>query len=228
MVLFVLVGLLGFAALPAQAGGPTSVLLASPTLQKAAALYNAGGDYTRLADAVDLEGAVVADSKVPARLGIGPGSGAINLTWLMHDVWIWRVDRVQIEPDGKVWLNTTIADSGGNLAVEGDGVWHAAPQPKELVALLTKLGVWDGVGSKKAQPDNAIVTGGSGAVGGGGDDAAPPAADTTTPVASTSPTPWLFAAIALLGVGVGFAVRPGLALAARFRGRHPKQQLIDA
>lgn len=221
VVLFVLVGLLGFAALPAQAGGPTSVLLASPTLQKAAALYNADGDYRRLADAVDLRGNGVADSKVPARLGTGPGSGAINVTWLMHDVFVWRVDRVQIEPDGKVWINTTLADSGGELTFKDDGAWHASPEPKELVALLTKLGVWDGAG--KAKADDGIVTGGTGAVGGGDDGAT-----TTTPIASSSPSPWILAAIALLGVGLGFAVRPALAMAARMRGREPKQQLIDA
>jgi hypothetical protein len=219
VLLLILVGVLGFAG-TAQAGGPTSVLLASPTLQTAAALYNSGGDYDRLAEAIGIERSFSADRDVPSQLGVGPGSGSINVTWLMHDVWVWRVDRVQIEPGGNVWVNTTLSRENGELALDDGGVWHQAERPKELVALLTELGVWDGVGSAQAEPDNAIVTGGEDS------KAAPPA--TKTAAAASDPSPWLFAAIALLGVALGFAVRPALGVVARLRARGPRQQLIDA
>jgi hypothetical protein len=227
-VVLVVFGLLGLSALPASAGGPTSVLLASPTSRTAAALYNSGGDYDRLATAIGLERSFAADRSVPSRLGVGPGSGSINITWLMHDVFVWRVDRVQIEPDGKVWLNTTLSKENGELVFDDEGVWHQAAEPKQLVALLTKLGVWDGAGSKQADPDNAIVTGGTGS------EAAPPAAQkpaptgATTTVAASSVSPWWLAAIGLLGAALGLAIRPALAMAARFRSRGARQELIDA
>lgn len=228
VVVIVVLATLGLAG-PASAGGPTSVLLASPSLGKAAGLYNDDGAYRRLEAAVGVERSVVADPKVPSRLGVGPGSNAINVTWLAHDVWIWRVDRVHIEPDGKVWLNTMLTDDSGVLPYESGGVWHQAAQPAQLKAVLVELGLWRSDAAKpKAlnEPESATITG-------GGDSAAPPADEpatttTTTPIASTSPSPWLFAAIALLGVALGFAVRPALAMAARLRGRDPRQQLIDA
>lgn len=230
VVVIVVLATLGLAG-PASAGGPTSVLLASPSLDKAAGLYNDDGAYSRLAAAVGVERSVVADPKVPSGLGVGPGSDAINVTWLAHDVWIWRVDRVHVEPDGKVWLNTMLTDDSGELPYEPGGVWHQAAQPAQLKALLAELGLWRSDAAKpKAlnEPEAATIT------GGGDDSAAPPADEpatattTTTPIASTSPSPWLFAAIALLGLALGFAVRPALALAARLRGRDPRQQLIDA
>jgi hypothetical protein len=108
-------------------------------------------------------------------------------------------------------------------------VWHQAAQPKELVALLTKLGVWDGVGSKQADPDNAIVTGGT------GPEAAPPAAQQPAPAtaaasdaAARSLSPWWLAAIGALGVALGLPLRPALTLATRLRTRGARQQLIDA
>lgn len=227
VVVIVVLATLGLAG-PASAGGPTSVLLASPSLNKAAGLYNDGGAYSRLAAAVGVEGSVVADPKAPSRLGVGPGSDAINVTWLAHDVWIWRVDRVHVTTGGKVWLNTMVADDSGALPYESGGVWHQAANSAQLKAILAELGLWrSGTATSKAlnEPEDAIA---------GGDNAAPPtdeaatATTTTTPIASISPSPWLFAAIALLGVALGFAVRPTLAMAARLRGRDPKQQLIDA
>src|SRR5687767_3921375 len=80
---------------PASAGGPTSVLLAEPATQTAASFYYTDADYEALADLVGVNKPVetaAADAVGPIRdLG-----GGVTMTWLIHDVAVWRVDRVFI------------------------------------------------------------------------------------------------------------------------------------
>ncbi|HEU5471559.1 MAG TPA: hypothetical protein VFV67_12975 [Actinophytocola sp.] len=121
------------APLPASAGGPTSVLLASPTRGVAAALYNNDSEYQQL---MSLVGNSPAQDKDAPNLKGGPGSDAVNITWLIHDVQVWRVDRVFVDGANGPWIETVVAMDGGSVW-EKEGVVHRGDPG--LVKLLTTM-----------------------------------------------------------------------------------------
>src|SRR2546423_11493579 len=84
--------LLVLGAPAAFAGGPTSVILVNPQTGATAALYNSSIDYQALNDALG----EAPQQPVPGTPDLhgGPGSSAFNITWLMHDVQVWRSDPV--------------------------------------------------------------------------------------------------------------------------------------
>jgi hypothetical protein len=90
---------------PAAAGGPTSVLLVHSDTHKAASLYYTDADYALLSELVggiSGAGAGTVDSS-----GMGQEFGsAVTLTWLVHDVSVWRVDRVYLDAEGGPWIAT--------------------------------------------------------------------------------------------------------------------------
>jgi hypothetical protein len=124
--------------LPASAGGPTSVILVSPGRQVTASLYTTDEAYSRLDRLVGPSPA--ADPAAPDLRG-GPGSDAINVTWLIHDVQVWRVDRIFTDAPGGPWIETNLMDvgTGGGVALDKPGVMHRPSDGKELVALLSAL-----------------------------------------------------------------------------------------
>ncbi|MGI3227982.1 hypothetical protein ACRJ4B_33470 [Streptomyces sp. GTA36] len=131
----VALGLVVMWAPTAAAGGPTSVLVVSPESGQSAALYNSKEEYgelQRLLGAPDS-----GTRKEPPGLGVGSGR-QINVTWMLHDVSPWRVDRVYPEtPRTKdVWIHTA-----ANVPESMNGYWHRAGQPAAVRALLKKLGV---------------------------------------------------------------------------------------
>lgn len=128
--------LLLLAPLSASAGGPTSVLLVSPGRQATASLYTTDEAYQRLLTLVGDSPA--ADPAAPDLTG-GPGSDAINVTWLVHDVSIWRVDRIFTDAAGGPWISTVTMKDDGKLALDQAGILHRASDPKELIALLSAL-----------------------------------------------------------------------------------------
>ena len=120
----------------ASAGGPTSVLLVSPARQATASLYTTDEAYTRLLRLVGEN--PTAEQGAPSLQG-GPGSDAINVTWLVHDVQIWRVDRIFTDAaGGGPWVQTIML-SDGRQALESAGVMHRAADGKELIALLSAM-----------------------------------------------------------------------------------------
>jgi hypothetical protein len=125
------------APLPASAGGPTSVILVSPGRQATASLYATDEAYSRL-DRL-LGSNPVADPAAPDVTG-GPGSDAINVTWLVHDVSVWRVDRIFTDaPDGP-WVATTMLNFEKPESVfDQAAVVHRPVDGKELIALLSAL-----------------------------------------------------------------------------------------
>lgn len=127
------------AAPVAWAGGPTSVLLVAPAEGRAAALYTTDQDYGRLLRALGEQ--PVADPKAPDLHG-GPGTAAINVTWLVHDVSVWRVDRVFVDVAGGPWVLTSLSFDGPQ--VDAPGTVHRAGQPEVLLSLLGSLGLTDG------------------------------------------------------------------------------------
>jgi hypothetical protein len=195
LTLLALAGLAG----PAAAGGPTSVLVTVPGEGRSAALYYTDAAYDRLGEAVGVGGDVEAAAD--------PGGGLeaqtpVTLTWLIHDVTPWRVDRVYVGRVGTSWVSTQESVGGGALA-EVEPVWHRAGP--ELASILDQV-LPAGNGYEKdtvldARPEPAPV-------------AAPEPAPAD--VAGTSPL--LLAGIGLGGLLVGalgtvtaFAVRRRLA-----------------
>jgi hypothetical protein len=123
------------APVSASAGGPTSVLLVSPARQATASLYHSDEAYERLTKL--LGDNPQADPAAPDLSG-GPGSDAINVTWLIHDVQIWRVDRIFTDAKDGPWISTTLVPDG-NSQFPDKGALHRASDPKELIALLSAL-----------------------------------------------------------------------------------------
>jgi hypothetical protein len=129
----------------AAAGGPTSVLLACPQHDRAAALYTGDPAYERLLDLLGEE--PVAD---PAPPPTDSGTTYVTLTWLVHDVDVWRIDRAFLDTTGGPWLvtrtatDTTTSIGDGMWPGERGGpgaVWHRPSDPQALLALFGELGL---------------------------------------------------------------------------------------
>jgi hypothetical protein len=132
----------------ATAGGPTSVLLVVPGEGRTAALYNDNPDYQELADLVGAFGTSTGSSTPPAGAddqgasGTNDASGpGVTVTWLMHDVNVWRVDRIYLKAEGGPLISTQSTTDDGDLWSE-PALWHsAAARGKPLTELLDRLGV---------------------------------------------------------------------------------------
>ena len=130
-------------ASPSSAGGPTSVLLVNPATGRVAALYATDPRYQRLADLVGAFDAAPAPSPRPRASGGGYGvvdAGGVNVTWLVHDVQVWRVDRIHVDAAGHVGIETQQDISGGSIW-DVQPVAHEPSNPRDLVALLDGLGL---------------------------------------------------------------------------------------
>ncbi|MGW3419145.1 hypothetical protein [Streptomyces phaeochromogenes] len=128
-------GLVVMCAPTATAGGPTSVLVVSPESGQSTALYNSKEEYGELERLLGQPGSGTREE--PPGLVVGSGR-QINVTWMIHDVSPWRVDRVYPEtPRTKdVWIHTA-----ADVPTTMNGYWHKAAQPAAVRALLKKLGV---------------------------------------------------------------------------------------
>lgn len=194
---------------PASAGGPTSVLIVNPTTGAAAALYTTDADYMTLLRA--LEPAKDGLAEDSPRLSAGPGTPAVNITWLVHDVSVWRVDQVRLDLDG-VWVSTNVTSSDGS-GISWQGDWHTAADPTAVQDVLDRLGILAGSGvasdvPSSDEPETALATSASGPF-----------------------TGWWWAMPgALVGALIGIAVTslraPAMA-ALRRRESAPRHQLID-
>ncbi|NNN37806.1 hypothetical protein HLK59_47330 [Streptomyces sp. S3(2020)] len=133
-VLAAALGLALWGAGSASAGGPTSVLIVSPESTETASLYHSDEEYGELQRLLGEPGGGSADKPPEADLITGP---QINVTWMLHDVTPWRVDRVYPAADSTaVWIHTA-----ANLDASANGTWHRAEQPAVLRGLLGDLGV---------------------------------------------------------------------------------------
>jgi hypothetical protein len=193
---------------PAAAGGPTSVLLVSPGDGRTASLYHSDPAYDQLAAA--LGESPVAEPGGPPWTS-DPGTSQINVTWLIHDVSVWRVDRIVLDYKGATWIETN-----GSLPETFDwnnpGIWHKAKDPAVVRALVTELGL---VGKTAAKPRPAVSVEPS---------AAPVAAAQTPEPSSGGLSSWWLLPAVIIGLALGLAARPALL---RLRTREPRQQLID-
>jgi hypothetical protein len=187
LLVLILATLLG--AAPAVAGGPTSVLVTVPGEGRSTSLYHTDTAYDRLWDAVGV-GQDVEPADDP---GGAPDRTPVTLTWLIHDVAVWRVDQVFVH-DGTAYVRTQENLGGGPLS-EGTSVLHeAAP---ELMPLLDRLLPDDNGYLKETRVDSAPAP----------EPAGEPAAEAATGAeAVQAPSPMLVAAAGLVGLVVGLVV----------------------
>lgn len=134
------------ASAPASAGGPTSVLLVSPSTGRTEALHATNEAYTTLMSQLVVE-------PVPAAgPGFEPGIGGdqVVVTWMVHDVQPWRVDRITFDDDGRPeWINT-VQTMGAQLQFDDQGVWHRPTDAGVLHDLLVDLGLVGRTGLRAA------------------------------------------------------------------------------
>ncbi|AZM48243.1 hypothetical protein DMB38_22830 [Streptomyces sp. WAC 06738] len=120
---------------PAAAGGPTSVLLVNGGSGDAAALYATHPDYAALDKAIGDAGERVGPVLTEAGLG-GADARRITVTWLQHDVHVWRVDTLYPDARGGAVVSR---GTGGDAATSQ--TWRRVEHPGRLGSLLGRLGV---------------------------------------------------------------------------------------
>jgi hypothetical protein len=203
------------AAAPAAAGGPTSVLLSAPALGRTASLYLTDPEYDALAEHVG-------NFLVFGSTGEQPGDGssskphafgdAVTLTWLLHDVTVWRVDRVYTDAPGGPWIASQETGGGIGNIWDAPETWHRADEPKALLAMLGSMDLLAGTSAASPGEATTPVT---------AEQAAPRSGSGTTDraaiEAATGPADAISPALAgLLGLVVGAGVA-GLAAVALLR-----------
>lgn len=120
----------------AVAGGPTSVLLTSPASAETSALYYSTTGYRQLEKHLAL-GDAEGTSQRPVEVSES-GRRQINVTWLIHDVSVWRVDRVHLpeRPGATIWISTST-----DIPAQTEDRWHKAGDPAGLRGMLDQLGL---------------------------------------------------------------------------------------
>ncbi|WP_328754668.1 hypothetical protein OHA28_21680 [Streptomyces sp. NBC_00269] len=224
----------------ASAGGPTSVLVVSPESGQSASLYFSDKKYGPLESLLGKPDQ--GRREEPPGLGIGAGR-QLNVTWLVHDVLPWRVDRVYPDSPGTkdVWIHTAT-----HVPDSYNGYWHKARKPAELRALLKDLGVMGARSEKGGSPIFPVpwqspdrskeALGGAPAPAADGRDAGPSEGARASAVGSHGGVDWWWAIPGLVaGAALALVLRP---LADRLPGRRgtggtppdagPRQQLIDS
>ncbi|WP_433168774.1 hypothetical protein [Kribbella sp. CA-247076] len=115
-------------AAPAQAGGPTSVLLSSPPTVVAVGYEDQR--YDELQRLTAMTGS--RDSKENHEVG-----RFVRATWLIHDLSVWRVDIIYPDAPGGPWIATRSSTDGSTLP--HSPVWHQATDRAGLLKLLGSM-----------------------------------------------------------------------------------------
>jgi hypothetical protein len=126
---------------PAHAGGPTSAILSVPGEGKTASIYYTDPEYDQLGELLGTTNGTAVSGKVD-NSGASHESGAgVTVTWLIHDVDPWRIDRIYLDAEGGPWVATQVMTGGGGSIWDSPVVWHQPTSGKELSTLLDELGV---------------------------------------------------------------------------------------
>ena len=197
---------------PAAAGGPTSVLLSSPSLGRTASLYMTEAAYTELAEQV---GAFTTDAGTEGGASEHTVGDPVTATWLIHDVQVWRVDRIYPDAPGGPWIATQEVLGGTGSIWDAPVRWSHAAEGKVLDQLLWTLGLVAGAPDRPAW--EAVR------------DTAPaantPAEDPADDSGGADGV--LLALVALAGLGMGAAVAVGATLLLRRRSAARTDDLDD-
>jgi hypothetical protein len=147
---------------PASAGGPTSVLMVEQETGTSSALVYSDPDYETLATLVGAnQGALVRGTEDRSGATHDSGSG-ITLTWMLHDVTVWRVDRIFLDAKGGPWIASQSSIDGSSVW-DSPVVWHAVSDGAPLTTLLKRAGFGAGA-TAGADSDGAAVPTGNGSV----------------------------------------------------------------
>jgi hypothetical protein len=116
--------LFAFTAVPAHAGGPTSVILSAPP--HVAALGYEDTQYSELQTLTD---------GMPGNPDGDHASGRfVRATWLIHDMSVWRIDIIYPDAPGGPWIL-----SADTLNGQPKPTWQRSTNPAQLLKLLGNL-----------------------------------------------------------------------------------------
>ena len=202
-----------FAAAPAWAGGPTSVLISAPPHVVAFGYDDPQyAELQRLTDVAASRDGYIGD---PEAHGTGP---FVRATWLIHDMSVWRIDIIYPDAPGGPWIATTESLDGSTMPTEPR--WHTATDPVRLLKFLGSLQLlagerigepsYGGPTSFGREPSAAPATQPA---------AEPPAPSQTATTGIFTGWRWTIPGF-LLGAGV-------VVLAARLLPKRPDWQLTD-
>jgi len=185
----------------ASAGGPTSVLLVEPDTRVATSLYYTDAEYDALASLVGAGAASGLVGEVDRSGASHEFGSGITLTWLVHDVAVWRVDRIFVDAKGGPWISTQLVMNDSGNVYDSPVVWHAAADGPALTALLERIGF--GAGAKSSTggtPADDVEAFGNAPAVPVDEPAARPAADSASGTAG-----WVWG-LAGLTLGIALAV----------------------
>ncbi|MEV8597399.1 hypothetical protein [Streptomyces sp. NPDC052012] len=213
-------------ASPAFAGGPTSVLVVSPQSEETASVYHSDKQYGELER---LLGPVGKGTRERPPEAASVSARLINVTWMVHDVTPWRVDRVFLaDADQDVWIHTA-----ARFNESSNGLWHRAEHPSDLHKLLYALGVTgDGTGTGSAPGIYPAPWDTEQAAAGKDEGAAAAAAVTRAAPATGDGTDWWWAIPGVVaGAALALVLRPYVTrlplMGRRKDDPGPRQELLD-
>ena len=148
-------------AAPARRAARRARLLSIPGAGSTASLYYTDPEYDALAGLVGMSepSGTFAGQESGSGHESGPG---ITVTWLVHDVEPWRVDRIYLGGKDGPWISTQVSDFSGPLW-DSPVLWHRPADGARLADLLDGLGLgtqaskdtsFDGVAGAPVPPSN--------------------------------------------------------------------------
>ncbi|WP_109508939.1 hypothetical protein [Nocardioides speluncae] len=202
--------------IPADAGGPTSVLITNPSLDRATALTTGDTRYGELEQLLN-------DTTPVAEPATFPDGDWLVVSWLAHDIHVWRTHQVLLDAAGGPLVAMTNRDGS---EPDPRPTWARLDDAAALKALLTELGILG-----KSKPDCPSVAE-SGAAGLTTNKQPPTAAVETAAEPESSwfaLTGWRWVVPGLLGgLLLGLAFLPARKLISRRSGPPgERHQLID-
>ena len=138
-------------AVPAHAGGPTSVLLSNPSEGRVGAIHQSQSDYQRLVELVGAYDPVAGDTARPT--AVTDAADTYRMTWMIHDMSVWRIDLVYETPDG-IWVETKVDPTGAGDIFAREARWTELPRSDKaaLSAVFRNAGILDSSPVKEAVP----------------------------------------------------------------------------
>lgn len=197
-----------FTALPAHAGGPTSVLLSAPP-NVAAVGYDDQRYY-------DLQNLIQTSSKPDAGSEVHSIGKFVRATWLIHDMSVWRIDVVYPDAPGGPWISTEEFMTDTKPAKP---TWHRAADPERLLQVLGSFKLLSGKFDGGPTLDDGYAVPTQDAAGAPVQTPAPAQAGVTTSSSFFSGWRWMIPGV-LLGAAVAV-------VAVRLFPKRRDWQLID-